>query len=97
MSDRIPADFALRVDMGMSDPEIADYAGVSPRTVLRWRTRLGLPSRWAPERAEHGTDARYHSGCRCTPCRADHAAYQSSWEAAYRRARTYRLQEARTA
>lgn len=92
MSDRIPADFALRVSMGQSDPEIADYAGVSPRTVLRWRTKLGLPSRWVPERAEHGTDARYHSGCRCTPCRAAHAAEQRAWSRAYARARAYRRQ-----
>lgn len=98
MSDRIPADFVLLVDMGMSDPEIADRVGVSSRTVLRWRRKLNLPSRWQPVRAPHGTDSAYHAGCRCLDCRAAHAAYQSSWLAAYRRADLYRrTQEARTA
>lgn len=86
MSDRIPADFALRVAMGQSDPEIADYCGVSPRTVLRWRKRLGLPSRWTPPMPEHGTPGRYQRGCTCDECRADHAAYQRDYDRSRRSA-----------
>lgn len=74
MSDRIPADFALLVDMGMSDTEIADRVGVSPRTVLRWRGKLSLPSRWTPPVPEHGTPGRYARGCICLECRAGNAA-----------------------
>lgn len=74
MSDRIPADFALLVEMGMSDSEIADRVAVSSRTVRRWRARLGLPSYWTPPVPEHGTPGRYAQGCTCTACRADNAA-----------------------
>lgn len=73
MSDRIPADFALLVAMGMSDPEIADQVGVSSRTVLRWRGKLSLPSRWTPPVPEHGTPGRYKRGCTCDECRRGHA------------------------
>ena len=69
MSDRIPADFALRVDMGQSDSEIADAVGVSSRTVLRWRRKLSLASRWTPPVPEHGTPGRYARGCTCDVCR----------------------------
>lgn len=85
MSDRIPADFELRVRMGQSDPEIADYAGVSSRTVRRWRHRLGLPSCWTPPVPEHGTPGRYAQGCTCNACRADNAARWQRWTATTRR------------
>lgn len=81
MSDRIPADFALLVDMGMSDPEIADRVGVDPRTVLRWRGKLSLPSRWTPPVPEHGTAGRYKRGCTCTTCRRGNAARQADYMA----------------
>lgn len=96
MSDRIPADFALRVAMGQSDPEIADYCGVTPRTVRRWRKLLGLASRWTPEPAEHGSRSRYNTGCDCTPCRAANAAYSAHTRRVHAYA-TYRRQEVATA
>lgn len=87
MSDRIPADFALKVATGMSDPELGDALGVSTSTVYRWRLRLGLPSRWRPVLAPHGTTAAYRRGCRCLECRDAQAAYQRDYTAAYRNAR----------
>lgn len=96
MNDRIPADFDLRVAMGQSDPEIADYAGVDPRTVRRWRARLGLPSRWAPEPPEHGTRSRYNTGCDCPPCRTANAAYSAHTRRVHAYA-AHRRQEVATA
>ena len=29
--------------------------------------------------SEHGTDTRYRSGCRCEPCRNDHARVSAEW------------------
>lgn len=86
MSDRIPADFALRVDMGQSDPEIADAVGVSSRTVLRWRRKLSLASRWTPPVPEHGTPGRYKRGCTCETCRRGHAARHAAYMAGRRTA-----------
>lgn len=57
------------VAAGLSDPAIADKLGVSERTVLRWRGRLGLESQWSPATAPHGTTARYRR-CKCDECRA---------------------------
>jgi len=69
---------------GYSDTEIADRLGVSPRTVLRWRKRAGLPSMWAPQLVPCGTTtAGYRRGCRCQPCRDVHAAAQARTEAVY--------------
>lgn len=63
------------VNAGLSDREIADKVGVVARTVLRWRARHGLASRWTPPVPPHGTIGRYkHHACRCTPCRAANAA-----------------------
>jgi hypothetical protein len=65
------------VDAGHSDAECAAVLGVTPRTVLRWRTQLQLPSRWQPQLPEHGTVARYGhrtDPCRCADCRAANAA-----------------------
>lgn len=56
------------VAAGLSDPAIADKLHVSARTVLRWRIRLGLESRWTPPRAQHGTVSRYDT-CKCPLCR----------------------------
>ncbi len=36
------------VSAGLADVEIAELLGVSTRTVLRWRKRAGLQSRWTP-------------------------------------------------
>jgi hypothetical protein len=73
------------VEAGMSDPEIADVLGVTPRTVLRRRQRAGLPSRWTPTPPAHGTLGRYRRGCRCKACKAENTAAA----ARYRRARAY--------
>ena len=68
---------------GYSDTEIAARLGVSPRTVLRWRKRAGLPSMWTPWVAPCGTPAAYRRGCRCQPCKAAHAEQQARTEAVY--------------
>lgn len=69
------SELAPLVDAGMSDQEIADRLGVSARTVLRWRKRLDLASRWTPATSPHGTLHRYRRlGCTCTACRAANAA-----------------------
>ena len=81
MSPALPA----LVDEGLSDTEIADVLGVSARTVLRWRSRAGLASRWTPTPPSHGTERRYRRGCPCAPCRAANAAAV----ARYRRRRAY--------
>lgn len=67
------------VEAGLSDAEIADLAGVSARTVRRWRSRASLPSRWTPTPPTHGTASRYRRGCRCAPCRGAHAADQGRY------------------
>jgi hypothetical protein len=73
------------VEAGLSDVEISELLGVSSRTVLRWRKRDRLPSRWTPTPPSHGTDARYRRGCRCKPCKAAHATGQRT----YRRSLAY--------
>lgn len=55
---------------GLSDPAIAAVLGRSARTILRWRQRWGIPSSWAPARAECGTESAYAAGCHCPACRA---------------------------
>ena len=67
------------VRAGLSDAEIADELGVSPRTVRRWRAAAGLSSSWTPTPPQHGTPARYRRGCRCTPCRGAQAARQGTY------------------
>lgn len=67
------------VAYGMTDPAIARALGVDPRTVLRWRQRLGLPSPYAPPEAEHGNHTRYRKGCRCPKCRAYNRAAQAEY------------------
>lgn len=76
---RVEPDLQSMVAAGMSDPAIARALGVSSRTVLRRRIRLGLPSKWQPELAPHGTRAAYHRGCRCDPCKAANAAAQREY------------------
>lgn len=58
------------VELGLSDAAIGDALGLSARTILRHRGRLGLASQWAPELAECGTVGAYARGCRCEECRA---------------------------
>lgn len=79
------------VDAGLSDTEIAEVLNVSPRTVLRWRKRQGLPSRWTPTPPAHGTEARYRRGCRCEPC----TAANTTAARRYRRGRAYASWKAR--
>jgi len=69
-----PPDLATLAAAGLSDPQLADHYGVTARTVLRWRTRAGLPSSWTPTPPSHGTPARYRRGCRCKPCTAANTA-----------------------
>lgn len=65
------------VARGLSDAQIARLERVDPRTVLRWRGRLGIASQWRTERrARHGTTTRYADGCHCRDCRAANAAAQ---------------------
>lgn len=64
------------IESGWVDRMIADHYGVSARTVARWREDKGLPCNHERDmkRAEHGTTARYDSGCRCAECRSANAA-----------------------
>ena len=73
------------VEAGLSDAEIAEALEVSARTVLRWRKRDGLPSRWTPTPPAHGTTSRYRRGCRCKPC----SAANTTAARQYRRSRAY--------
>lgn len=74
-----PATLPQLVAAGLSDREIANKFGVHARTVLRWRQRATLPSRWTPTAPAHGTPSRYRRGCRCTPCTAANAARRRAW------------------
>lgn len=69
LKDLDAEEFRVNVESGYSDGRLADLYGVSDRTVLRWRTALGIPSCWAPERLGHGTTAEYARGCRCQSCK----------------------------
>lgn len=71
------------VDAGWSDRRIADRLGVSARTVLRWRGRLGLASRWTPEVPPHGNVSRYRRGCRCSACASANVAAAAEWRQTY--------------
>lgn len=64
------------IEDGLTDPELADRFGVSSRTVLRWRQRLGLSSPWRDSLPAHGTITRYRPPytCRCAECRRALAA-----------------------
>lgn len=81
---------------GLSDAQIARRAGVTARTVLRWRGALGIASEWRPAREErHGTLPRYRRGCKCADCTAanNHAQHQlrRRYGTASRHARAYGL------
>lgn len=76
---------SLLVAAGHSDGRIAQELGVTPRTVLRDREKLGLPPAIPRNRkgvrngssAAHGTLSRStYDQCPCTPCRAAYAAYK---------------------
>lgn len=71
------------VDAGLSDASIAREFGVDPRTVLRWRGRYGLESKWQAPVPPHGSRARYSRPhrCRCDDCRAANTAAQSDYVA----------------
>jgi len=78
-------DLAAMVRAGMNDLMIAAKLGVSSRTVLRRRTRLGIPP--VRRAITHGLAGTYKAGCRCSPCRMAATVHQSSGNAT-RRART---------
>jgi hypothetical protein len=91
------AHVAVLAALGRSDKEIAAVLGVSWRTILRDRAADGIPSTWKPDPVvqPHGTDARYSAGCRCSGCRAAHAArHVETNHAAGRNRRYYRRCEA---
>lgn len=67
--------FTRLVEAGRNDVELAAQYTVSSRTILRWRTSLGLVSRWEPERSPCGTYSSYSRGCRCAECRAANRDY----------------------
>lgn len=71
------------VAQGLSDPQIAARYGVSARTVLRWRIRDGLASRWQPQLAAHGTPACGARGCDRPECIAAHRADATARRHAY--------------
>jgi hypothetical protein len=52
--------------LGMNDGPIARRLGISDRTVLRIRGRLGLPANEMQRpMPAHGSPGRYRRGCRC--------------------------------
>lgn len=59
------------VELGLSDPQIADRLGCNPRTVLRWRSRLGIAPGWTYSVPAHGTIGRYRGTARVEPCRCE--------------------------
>lgn len=71
------------VEAGWSDARIGDRLGVSSRTVLRWRGRLGLASRWTPEIPPHGNLSRYRRGCRCSVCSGANVSAAAEWRQTY--------------
>lgn len=73
---------------GLSDPTIARRMGISARTVLRRRHRLGIGSEWTPPLAPHGTATRYGapSNCRCLACTRANTEQQREWREAQQRA-----------
>ena len=68
--------------LGVCDPDIAAAIGITPRSVLRWRTNAGIPSTWTPPPPPHGRPGRYARGCHCRTCQRAHAARQALWRAA---------------
>lgn len=83
------ADDQLRelVELGLSDPAIADKLGLSARTILRRRHALGLGSQWAPPLPPHGTERRYGKPhkCRCRPCTDANTRAMQEWRDAQQR------------
>lgn len=75
------------VAAGLSDPAIAARLGISARTVLRRRHRLGIGSAWKPPLPPHGTARRYGNPhrCRCRACREANTAEHREWAAAQQR------------
>lgn len=69
MSALTPDSLLEAVEQGLSDSQIAARLGVSSRTVLRWRQRLGLASTWVAHVPGHGTKSRYRGTARVRPCR----------------------------
>lgn len=66
---------------GLNDRPIAVQLGISDRTVLRIRHRLGLPPlKLQHPLPEHGTASRYRLGCHCQPCRAANTAYSRKYQ-----------------
>lgn len=74
-------------EQGMSDPAIARELGVSARTILRDRHRLGIGSEWMPTKPPHGTTTRYGAphGCRCRECTRANSADHRAWREAHKR------------
>ncbi|MDE9365470.1 helix-turn-helix domain-containing protein [Luteipulveratus sp. YIM 133132] len=80
-----PGDVARLAAQGLSDREIGDALGCSSRTVLRHRVRHGIPSRWVAPLPEHGSRARYVSGCSCAACRRANNAHTREYVASAQR------------
>jgi hypothetical protein len=76
------------VELGLSDPAIAARMGLSARTVLRRRHRLGIGSVWQPPKPPHGTPGRYGvpHRCRCRACTTANTEAQRAWREAQQRA-----------
>lgn len=72
---------------GMSDPAIAARLGISARTVLRRRHRLGIGSEWQPPLPPHGTTTRYGKPhkCRCSACIRANTEAMRAWREAQQR------------
>jgi hypothetical protein len=75
------------VELGLSDPAIAERMRLSARTILRRRHRLGIGTQWAPPKPPHGTTTRYgkpHS-CRCRACTDANTEAMRAWRDAQQR------------
>ncbi len=81
MTALIPDNLDSMVAAGMPDSQIAKMAGVSTKTVYRWRKRRGLLSQWTLPSKTHGLASTYSAGCRCAECRRAHTRYQASLRA----------------
>lgn len=82
MSALTPEALLEAVEQGLSDSQIAARLGVSDRTVLRWRQRLGIASTWTAHVPDHGTMGRYKGTASVKPCRCTRCRRANSQEAA---------------
>lgn len=75
------------VEQGLSDPAIGQATGLSGRTIMRHRHRLGIGTQWAPPLPPHGTARRYGNPhkCRCRACCEANTDAQRDWRQAQQR------------